>query len=176
MQKRSMLDSSWFVLNENVSILDLTPPKLLCQLKISDRLHTSYKPQLYFTLQVFLGVSKLGHPQKNYLDPGYLVKFTIAFFSCRPARPRPRPRRPGHGHGRLATATATRPRPRPPGHTQPATATASQPRPARPRPATCHGHRPRPPDQDSATQPLATRQSCCFAGYKGGCCDLCRLV
>ena len=101
---------------------------------------------------------------------------TIAFFSCRPARPRPRPRRLGQGHGRLATATATRPRPRPPGHTQPATATASQPRPARPRPATCHGHRPRPPDQDSATQPLATRQSCCFAGYKGGCCDLCRLV
>ena len=85
-------------------------------------------------------------------------------------RPRPghgqpasRPRPPGH------PATATRPRPRPPSHTRPA---------RRPRPATCHGHghRARPPDQDSATQPLATRQSCCFTGYKGGCCELCRLV
>ena len=93
----------------------------------------------------------------------------------------------GHGHG-----PATRPRPpghpatatQPPGHGQ-GTATATRPHPTGqaatasqatashlPRPR----HRPRPPDQDSATQPLATRQSCCFTGYKGGCCELCRLV
>ena len=69
-----------------------------------------------------------------------------------------RPRPPGHGHGH--PATPNRPRPRPAGHGQPGHG------------QTATGHRPRPPDQDSATQP---RQSCCFTGYKGNCCELCRL-
>ena len=87
MQKRSMLDSSWFLFNENVAILDLTLPELLClsrwippkwanmsvrRFQIGNQPRINRKRILCYKCHF---VSPNWGIPKIYLDPGYLVKF-----------------------------------------------------------------------------------------------------